>query len=300
MLKCLIKYADGINMDRLSSLFSRFSPRARVFYAGNLCQVSQFDKQDDVGYLHLLRAGELKVAGDGFRERLIKEPSIVFSPKPQSHRLAPVHASGVDMVCASIDLGNGLHNPFVAALPSLMVIPFTEAPDLVTRIEWLFEEANKNECGRSAVLELLTEYLLILLLRYGMDSAQTSGCILTGLGDEKLSRAINAMHDSPEKPWTIESLADIAAMSRARFAHHFKESVGVTPMEYLIDWRFSIARTLLRNGEAVNQVARHVGYQNPAAFIRAFSRRTGKTPREWLIDDSKEQVSTNQGQLREK
>ena len=194
-------------MDRLSSLFSRFAPRARVFYAGKLCQVSQFDEKEGVGHLHLLRAGELRVSGHPARERLISEPSVIFSPKPQTHRLTPVHAAGVDLICASIDLGSGLQNPFVQALPSLLVIPFAESPALVTRIEWLFEEADSKACGHSAVLELLTEYVLILLLRHGMDTAQTSGCILTGLGDERLSRAITAIHEKPEQPWTLESLA---------------------------------------------------------------------------------------------
>lgn len=273
-------------MDRLSSLFSRFAPRARVFYAGKLCQISQFDEVEGVGHLHLLRAGELGVSGNTSGERIISTPSVIFSPKPQTHRLTPIHAAGVDLVCASIDLGSGLHNPFVQALPSLLVIPIADAPELVTRIEWLFGEADANACGRDAVLELLTEYILILLLRHGMDDAQTSGCILTGLGDERLSRAITAIHEFPEKTWTLESLAAIATMSRARFAHHFRESVGVTPMEYLVDWRLSIARTLLRSGEPINRVAANVGYQNPAAFTRAFSRRSGKTPREWLLEDS--------------
>jgi len=181
-----------------------------VFYTGNLCQISQVDEREGVGHLHLLRAGDLHLSGSAMKEQRITEPSILFSPKPQSHRLQPVHATGVELVCASIDLGSGLHNPFVRALPALLVIPFTEAPGLVNRIEWLFEEADRDLCGRSAALELLTEYLLILLLRYGMDDAESSGCILSGLGDERLSRAITAMHENPKKVWTLQSLAEIA------------------------------------------------------------------------------------------
>lgn len=272
-------------MDRLSSLFNRFTPRARVFYAGNLCEISNFEKEEGLGHLHLLRAGELRISGRFTEDRLINQPSIVFSPNSQSHRLIPSHAEGVDLICASVDLGSGLHNPFVQALPSLLIIPFTNAPGLVSKIEWLFEEAVGEQCGRSAVMDLLTEYILILLLRHGMDDVQTSGCILTGLGDERLSRAITAIHERPEKPWTLDSLAQVATMSRARFAHNFRKMVGITPLEYLTDWRFSVARTLLRNGEPVTQVARQVGYQNAASFSRAFSRKTGQNPRDLLIQE---------------
>lgn len=273
-------------MDRLSPLFSRFAPSARVFYAGTLCQVSQFDGEDGTGHLHLLRAGKLQISGKEIKDQLISEPSIIFSPKPQAHKLAPIHAAGADLVCASIDLGSGLHNPFVRALPALLIIPFADAPDLVTRINWLFEEANSDACGRNAALELLTEYVLILLLRHGMDRVDSSGCILTGLGDDRLARAITAIHEHPEKNWTLESLAQLATMSRARFAHNFRESVGVTPLDYLTDWRMSVARTLMRNGESIASVARQVGYQNSTAFSRAFNRKAGQSPRDWLTRDS--------------
>ncbi len=273
-------------MDRLSGLFSRFSPSARVFYAGTLCQVSSMDTADGLGHLHLLRSGELLVSGEAVGQRRIDEPCVIFSPRPQAHTLAPVHAAGVDLVCATVDLGSGVRNPFVEALPPLIVVPIAEAPLLAERIEWLFEEAAGEQCGREAALNALTEYILILLLRHGMDAMGTSGCILTGLADERLSRAISAIHEQPEQAWTLESLAQIATMSRARFAHNFREAVGTTPLDYLTDWRLSIARSLLRSGTPVATVATRVGYQNHTAFSRAFSRKTGKTPREWLAADA--------------
>lgn len=269
-------------MDRLSPLFSRFSPVASVFYAGNLCQMSRFDEADGVGHLHLLRAGELQLSGDNIDTRRVSVPSILFSPKPNAHSLAPLHAAGVDLVCATIDLGSGLRNPFVEALPALMVVPFDEAPTLADRIGWLFDEAADQQCGRSAALELLTEYVLILLLRHGMDTMNISGCILTGLADERLSRAITAIHEHPEQAWTLETLAAQANMSRARFAHNFRQAVGTTALDYLTDWRLSVARTLMRAGTPVSSVAIQVGYQNAAAFSRTFSRRTGQSPRDWL------------------
>ena len=237
------------------------------------------------GHLHLLRSGELLISDGTDGPRRITEPSVIFSPRPQAHSLAPVHAAGVDLVCATVDLGSGVRNPFIDALPALIVVPIVEAPLLAERIEWLFDEAASQQCGREAALNALTEYVLILLLRHGMDSMNISGCILAGLADERLSRAISAIHEHPEQPWTLESLAGIATMSRARFAHNFREAVGTTPLDYLTDWRLSVARTLLRTGAPIAAVAAQVGYQNHTAFSRTFSRRTGKTPREWLLDD---------------
>lgn len=273
-------------MDRLSPLLDRFAPSASVFYAGTLCQVTQFDGTDGLGHLHLLRAGTLQISGKDFKELLITEPSVIFSPKPQAHKLTPVHAAGADLVCASIDLENGINNSFAQTLPSLFVIPFVEAPDLATKVEWLFEEANNDACGRGAALELLTEYVLILLLRHAMDHIDSPRCILKGLGDDRLALAITAIHEQPENNWTLESLAQLANMSRARFAHNFREAVGVTPLDYLTDWRMSVSRTLMRKGESIAAVAGQVGYTNSAAFSRAFNRKTGQSPRDWLNSDN--------------
>ncbi len=84
-------------------------------------------------------------------------------------------------------------------------------------------------------------------------------------------------------PWKLENLADIAGMSRTRFAEHFRKLVGRTPIEYLTVWRMTIARQLLGKGKPVKSVAVQVGYDSAAAFSRVFRRVTGQPPREYDI-----------------
>ncbi|MER8764851.1 MULTISPECIES: helix-turn-helix domain-containing protein [unclassified Mesorhizobium] len=77
----------------------------------------------------------------------------------------------------------------------------------------------------------------------------------------------------------FEDLAEVAGMSRTRFADHFRTLVGLTPIEYLAVWCITIARQLLGKGKPVKSVDAQVGYDSAAAFSRVFSR-TGKPPRE--------------------
>lgn len=106
--------------------------------------------------------------------------------------------------------------------------------------------------------------------------------VVAGLGDAHLAKALNAMHAAPERPWTLQGLADLAGMSRARFAAHFGEVVGEPAIEYLAGWRLSVAQGLLTQGRQVKSIADEVGYGSPNALTRAFTQRLGQTPTEWL------------------
>jgi len=76
-------------------------------------------------------------------------------------------------------------------------------------------------------------------------------------------------------------LYSVAGMSRARFAAHFVRHVGTPPGEYLTTWRLGLARSLLRKGLSVKQVAAEVGYANASALGRVFTHKLGASPMAW-------------------
>ena len=83
-------------------------------------------------------------------------------------------------------------------------------------------------------------------------------------------------------PWSLEALAQHAALSRSAFAERFNEFVGHPPMQYLANWRMQLATNYLRNGsESIAAVANRVGYDSEAAFSRAFKKSVGAPPSEW-------------------
>jgi AraC-like DNA-binding protein len=58
--------------------------------------------------------------------------------------------------------------------------------------------------------------------------------------------------------------------------------VGQTPADYLSDWRIALAQSRLREGRSIKALADELGYANPSALSRAFTARTGASPRDWL------------------
>jgi AraC-like DNA-binding protein len=123
---------------------------------------------------------------------------------------------------------------------------------------------------------------MIRLLRHCIDQGLTQGGTLAGLADARLAKAITAIHDDPARERDLPSMAALAGMSRARFAVRFREVTGVTPADYLASWRVMTAQGLLKKGRQLKHVADDVGYGSASALTRAFVRKLGCSPTEWL------------------
>jgi AraC-like DNA-binding protein len=267
--------------DRLAALLNRFELRARVFQTGALCEAVRFDAAQGLGHIHVLRRGVLKVVTAGARPRTLAEPSLIFYTRPVTHRLLPHGPEGVDLVCATVEFGALMHNPLTQAVPPMVVLPLSQQGTLSDALNLLFREAAAIHCGRQAVLDRLSEVVIVLLLRHLMDQNLVSSGLLAGLAEPRLAKAINAMHAHPARPWTLDDLAREAGMSRARFALRFRSTVGQTSGKYLSDWRISLAQSLLRKGKPVKVVASEVGYESASALARAFTARVRISPTTW-------------------
>jgi AraC-like DNA-binding protein len=71
-------------------------------------------------------------------------------------------------------------------------------------------------------------------------------------------------------------------MSRSVFALRFRETVGVTPMEYLARWRMLLAADRLKSSSGgLGDIAQSLGYESESAFGKAFRRVMGCSPRQF-------------------
>ena len=117
------------------------------------------------------------------------------------------------------------------------------------------------------------------MLRSWLAEQQFEKGILATIGDQRLSRALQYIHNSPEQNVDLNILAQIAGMSRTSFAVQFREVMGIPPSAYLTEWRMLKARRLLLQTElATADIVSRVGYGSDASFLRAFKRRFGETP----------------------
>ena len=144
----------------------------------------------------------------------------------------------------------------------------------------LLEELSDPKPGTKVLAEMLMKQCLIALLRG--QSETTGECYvpwLAALGDRALGRALAAMLDEPEGNHTLESLGDIAGMSRGAFAERFKEAYGRTAIDCLREIRLRRAAHLLTATDLpVKTIAFKVGFESRSYFSRAFKAFAGIDP----------------------
>lgn len=277
------------SVDRLSVLFERFRVRAQLFHAGPLCGVTHFVEEPDRAFLHVLRRGDMVVTHRSRRGALrrmrLSEPTLLFYPRPLEHHFHNAPSEGSDFVCATLAFEGGIRHPLVQALPPVIALRVNEVDGIDQTLELLFAETEHLRCGQRLLADRLFEVLLLQMLRWLLDHPEHGGVqegLLHGLAHHKLSRPLTAMHERPGHTWSLDAMAHEAGMSRSAFAAEFKATLGVTPGEYLLRWRMSLAQTLLREGTTVKRISDELGYASPAAFSRAFGQVVGESPREWV------------------
>ena len=185
-------------------------------------------------------------------------------------------------VCGFLGCDSRPYNPLLTALPRVIRVSDHGTGALGAYFRAALAES-KGRMGGECMLSRISELMFVDVVRRYLETLPESRTTwLSGLRDPYVGRALSALHESPARDWTLESLAQVAALSRSAFAERFTEFVGQPPMQYLTNWRMQLATNYLRNGsESVAAVANRVGYDSEAAFSRAFKKAVGTPPSEW-------------------
>jgi len=162
--------------------------------------------------------------------------------------------------------------PGVAHLPAALVDG--GLLELITR------EIAIDGVAQSSLLDRLMDVLLITAVRSWLEThpQRTPGWI-SGSCDPAVGGALEAIHENPQRPWTIADLARQSNVSRATLAARFREQVGLPPLAYLTRWRLTLASDLLADPQlTLAAIARSVGYGSPFTFSTAFKKQFGVSP----------------------
>lgn len=208
---------------------------------------------------------------------------VVYSAHSE-FRAFPETDEGSKMIvlCGAFRLEHPGAFPGLYSLPRVIYIPAEQghiAPGFTEIVRLIAYEAAAPRLGTEVTLRRLTELLFIQVIRVWVEQqAGNSTGWLAALHDPSISIALGLIHQSPERAWKVEELAEAVALSRAVFSARFTRLVGEPPIKYLTRWRMHRATRLLKNNVKVEKIAELLGYESEVAFRKAFKREVGMPP----------------------
>lgn len=233
-----------------------------------------------------LGAGDVVLATAGEPYRLVSEIGADAETITEARRRGSDHGPGPasHILCGAYVVEGSVGRSLLESLPRFARIPApSQNPTHRVAIGLLAAEAGAHGTGQQVLLDRLLDLNLVYALRdwWQRDGHRAPGWY-RALAHPKLAQVIRSVHERPERRWTLETMADAAAMSRAGFAATFKEVVGQSPGAYLTELRMGHAEdALLRTDATLASVAAGVGYGNEFAFAAAFRRTHGLPPGRW-------------------
>lgn len=96
---------------------------------------------------------------------------------------------------------------------------------------------------------------------------------------------IQYMHEHRAEKLTESMLARIAGVDITTMRRHFKQQLGLTPLQFHRKQRLRYARQMLESGRDFLSAAYECGYESASGFREAFQREFGVAPGKVRIHD---------------
>ena len=124
---------------------------------------------------------------------------------------------------------------------------------------------------------------LYLFLDYLTQSAKSKKLVQSSkMSDYYIKEAINYIEQNFQNNITIKDIAAVCGINRSYFGKIFRNSIGRSPQEFLMNYRMAKATELLKlTSLSIAEIGSAVGYENQLHFSRAFKTIYGVSPREW-------------------
>ncbi|MEV0465041.1 AraC family transcriptional regulator [Nocardia tengchongensis] len=239
---------------------------------------------------HVVLQGSCRLLPDDGDPIHLQVGDVAFLPRSRGHAIAEGpggdHRSGATdsgpetvLLCGAYALDDSRTHPALAELPDVVHLPARvgQHSPLRAAIDLLGHELDTDD--RSGAIAPLLEVLLLFMVRAWHQAHPADTGWVAALRDPAVHAALQAVHAEPGAPWTVQSLAAHAALSRSVFAQRFTATLGIGPLTYLTWWRMTCAAKLLRETDLlVRVVAERSGYTSEYAFAKAFKREYGVAP----------------------
>lgn len=135
----------------------------------------------------------------------------------------------------------------------------------------------EEDLGRD-ISRAVARMMLVYYRRPG-GQLQHSSLLEMDPGSDRIRRALSFAREHLSAPLSVERLADEANLSVRQFSRAFMEATGTTPARAIERLRVETARPRVEDGrEALEEIARDVGFPDPERMRQSFTRVFGQAP----------------------
>ncbi|MBR2467336.1 MAG: AraC family transcriptional regulator [Clostridia bacterium] len=147
--------------------------------------------------------------------------------------------------------------------------------------ERVFERMRREWAMKLTFSEQLCSALLLELLSVAARAVDMRKKGLLDSAEERMTDVCRAIYERIDTV-SVSSLAKDCCLSEGRFSHLFKESVGTSPIKYIIELRINKAKELLAETVlSVKEIGCSVGIEDQNYFSRLFRKHAGMSPLEY-------------------
>ena len=127
--------------------------------------------------------------------------------------------------------------------------------------------------------ELEQTILLSCVLRLFAFLKEYSTDINTKPTSDNITKAITYINDHIYDNVSIEDISNASFLSKFHFCRKFKETIGVTVMEYVLLTKISLAKQLLiETKNSISEISENLNFSSISYFSSVFKKITGKSP----------------------
>lgn len=215
----------------------------------------------------------------------------LLDPPPWDRMPVIRHGEGgttTSVVCGYLICEDPMFDPRMKVFPSVFVVSPSAGPArdwVLASINYALQQTVQTAVDPSDASTRVPELLLAEVIKLHLSNAPAAehGWV-RALHDPVLAPALAAIHGSPDRKWSVVTLAREANVSPSLLDERFRDVLGLAPIRYLTGWRMRTAEDLLRTSDlSLGAVARRVGYESEEAFSRAFKRAHAQAPSAWRV-----------------
>lgn len=149
----------------------------------------------------------------------------------------------------------------------------------------LFRNLASPERQELLIHTLLSEIWLIMTEHLSPKQLTPRSGILPSHSERMLPVMLAYIQTHYASPITLTDIAAAANISPNTALRYFRQNIGVSPVEYLIQYRILTACKMLReSSDKIASISVRVGYDNISYFCRIFKKYVGKSPSQYRID----------------